>query len=216
MAYTVTDSGVTLRTGRGSGAVEISVSFKEIEAWAKKMHANEPRLWRLAYGRACSGLKKKLVNVMLHRGGECGVPKFRNFEEFTNSLRGINNNTQPMGGVLSQRATIVSYKRNGAQVIGWHDNLKETAENFQEGRGGPDSEKWFTDPRFRRIWHKRGLKDIPPAYVHNERMVLEPYFHDYIRAHLDEWARGAFFKGLAKLMMGGNDSAFERYVYGDI
>ncbi len=212
MAFTLTDSSVVMRSGRGSGAVEISISFKEIEAWAKKMNANEPRLWRLAYGRAVAGLKKKFFNVILHRGGECGVPKFKDFEAFTNELRASRGRTAPMGGVLAERANVVAFKRNGAQVIGWPDNLEETAEKFQEGRGGYASEKYFTDPGYRQTWHWRGLTNIPPAYVHNERMVIEPYFVAYVRSHMDEWARGAYYKGLAKLMQGGKDSGFARYI----
>ncbi len=212
MAFTIKDSSVVMRSGRGSGAVEISMSFKEIEAWAKMMKANEPRLWVLSYGRAVSGLKKKFYNVIIHRGGECGVPKFKDFEDFTKELRGITGRTAPMGGILVERSNIVAFKRNGAQVIGWPDNLEETAEKFQEGRGGPTAEKCFTDSGYREIWHLRGVKNVPHAYIHNERMVIVPYFVDYIRAHLDEWAKGAYYKGLAKLMQGGKDSRFARYI----
>ena len=210
MALSVTDSGVNVRTGRGRNAVEISISFREIDAWAKRMKADEPRLWRLAYGRACSGLKKKLVNVMQHGGGESGVPKFRDFEDFTKELRSVRGTTAKMGGVLADRAHIVASKQNGAQIIGWPDSMEEIAEKFQEGRGGGSSEKWFTDPSYRQTWHRRGIANVPHEYVHNERMVLVPYFADYVRAHLDEWAKGAYYKGLVRLMQRGQKPAQAR------
>ena len=116
-----------------------------------------------------------------------------------------------MGGILAHndKHKIVAFKRNGAQVIGWADNLADVACAFQEGRGGPNAEKWFTDPEWRRAWHRSGLKDIPRAYVHNERMVIEPYFVDYVKKNLDEWAKGAYYTGLVKLMQGKHDRRFE-------
>ena len=210
MAYSMTASGVQVTSGRGKAAVALTISFKEIEAWAKKMRKDEKELWRLAYGRACAGLKKKFVEVMRQSGGVNGVPKFKDFEDFTKALRSAGGRTAPMGGMLADKSVVVAFKRNGAQVIGWPDYLADTACAFQEGRGGADAEKYFTDPEWRRVWHVRGLKDIPRAYVHNERMVIEPHFVEYVRKNLDEWARGAFFTGLAKLMQGRRDRQFER------
>ena len=115
-----------------------------------------------------------------------------------------------MGGILADKGVVVAFKRNGKQVIGWPDYLADTACAFQEGRGGPEAEKYFTDPEWRRAWHRAGIADIPRSYVHNSRMVIEPYFVDYIRANLDQWAKGAYFTGLAKLMQGKRDAAFER------
>jgi len=211
MAYTLTDSGVSFTKGRGRNAVALVVSFKEIDRWAKRMQKDTKELWRLSYGRACAGLRKKFVEVMQKRGGY-GVPKFKDFEDFTRTLRqkGISR-TDRMGGILAHddKHKIVAFKRNGAQVIGWADNLADVACAFQEGRGGPDAEKYFTDPEWRRSWHRAGLQDIPRAYVHNERMVIEPYFVDYVKANLDQWAKGAYYTGLVKLMQGKRDRKFE-------
>ena len=80
---------------------------------------------------------------------------------------------------------------------------------FQEGRGGPDAERYFDDPEWRRFWHRAGLRDIPRAYVHNERMVIDPYFVEYVNAYLDEWAKSAYYTGLVKLMQGKRDIRFE-------
>lgn len=212
MAYSLTDSGVLSRTGKGKKAVELLVSFKEIEAWAKRMRAKEKELWRLSYGRAISGIKSKLRKVMKSGGGVEGVPKFKDFEDFTKELRALRGKSEPMGGVLAESRCITAWKCNGGQCIGWPDKMADVAHKFQEGRGGPSAEKWFTDSQWRQAWHRRGIKDIPRAYVHNERMVIEPYFVDYIKRYLDEWARGAYYKGLVKLMQGGKDAGFARYV----
>lgn len=209
MAYSLTSTGVSFTKGRGKAAVALTISFKEIEAWAKKMRKDTKELWRLSYGRAVAGLKKKLVEVMRKSGGVYGVPKFKDFEEFTKSLRAQTGKTAAMGGILGDRGNIVAFKRNGAQVIGWPDDMADLACAFQEGRGGQNAEKWFDDPAYRRVWHIRGIKDIPRGYVHNERMVIEPHFVDYVKANLDEWAKGAYYKGLVKLMQGKRDRRFE-------
>lgn len=210
MAYSLTDSGVSIRSGRGAKAVEITLSFKEIEAWAKRMRKDTDQLWRLSYGRAVSGLKKKFIEVMTKSGGVYGVPRFKDFEDFTKQYRALRGRNETMGGVLAERGVIVAFKRNGYQVIGWPDKMETVAESFQEGRGGANAEKWFTDPQWRQSFHRRGLKDVPMAYVHNERMVIEPYFVQYVRDNLDQWAKSAYFTGLAKLMQGKRDARFER------
>lgn len=208
MAFSVTSSGVTGTSGRGKAAVSFTLSFREIESWAKKMKADEKELWRLSYGRAVSGLKKKFVSTVAAGGGSNGVPKFRDFEDFTTEYRRVRGVSSPMGGVLAEKRSVVAYKRGKAQVIGWHDALGEVARHFQDGFGGADAEAMFTDARQRRYIHKRGVKDVPRSYVHNPRPVINPYFLQYVKAHLDEWARQAYFKGLAKLMRGGKDRAF--------
>lgn len=213
MAYSLTDTGVSVTSGKGRNAVALVVSFKEIEAWAKRMRKDTKELWRLSYGRAVAGLKKKFVQIVLSGGGLNGVPKFKDFEDFTKTLRAKRGTSAPMGGILADvrsKGVAVAYKRNGAQVIGWGDHLHEAAISFQEGRGGPNAEKWFTDPNYRRSWHRQGIQDIPHAYAHNPRMVLMPYFADYIKSYLDEWARSAYYTGLVKLMRGGKDAAFSR------
>lgn len=209
MAYSLTDTGVSVVTGRGKSAVAISISFKEIDEWAKRMGKDTKELWRLSYGRACGGLKKKFIAVMAKGGGVEGVPKFKDFEEFTKTLRSMAGKSSPMGGILADRGSVVAFKRNGRQVIGWPDYMENAATNFQEGKGGPDAEKYFTDRDWRQEWHRQGVREIPRAYVHNERMVIEPYFVAYVRKYLDEWARGAYYTGLAKLMQGKRDSKFE-------
>lgn len=209
MALKTTDSGVLFTKGRGRNAVALVVSFKEIDRWAKQMQKDTKELWRLSYGRACAGLKKKFVQIMQSGGGVYGVPKFKDFEDFTKTLRSMSGRTATMGGLLADKSVVVAFKRNGAQVIGWPDFLADTACAFQEGRGGPDAEKYFTDSEWRRSWHLAGLREIPRAYVHNKRMVIKPYFVDYVKANLDQWAKGAYYTGLVKLMQGKRDKRFE-------
>ena len=210
MAFTMTDAGVSVTSGKGRNAVTLVISFKEIEAWAARMKKDTKELWRLSYGRAVSGLKKKFIQTVQSGGGLNGVPKFKDFEDFTKELRSKSGRTDAMGGVLADKANIVAFKRNGAQVIGWPDHMATAANSFQEGRGGPNAEKWFTDPSWRQAWHRQGLHDIPRAYTHNPRMVIEPHFVEYVKTHMDEWARSAYFTGLAKLMQGRRDARFER------
>ncbi len=209
MAYSLTDTGVSFTKGRGRNAVAITLSFKEIEAWAKRMRKDTKELWRISYGRAVSGLKKKFVQTVQAGGGVNGVPRFKDFEEFSQTLRAKRGTSAAMGGVLAEKTNIVAFKRNGAQVIGWPDRMETSARSFQEGRGGVKAEKWFTDAEWRQAWHRQGIQDIPRSYTHNPRMVIEPYFVDYVKKHMDEWARSAYFTGLAKLMQGRRDRRFE-------
>ena len=126
MAYSLTATGVSFTSGRGKGAVAIELSFREIDRWAKRMQKDTKELWRLSYGRACAGLKKKFVEVMQKSGGVYGVPKFKDFEDFTKTLRSMSGRTATMGGLLADKSVVVAFKRNGAQVIGWPDYLADT------------------------------------------------------------------------------------------
>lgn len=202
MAFKVQDSGVLYTKGRGANAVALEISFKRLEAWAKKQKIDTPRLWHRSFGRACAGLKRQLLKVMKAGGGLEGVPKFRDFEDFTKQIRekrGIS--SRPMGGILTDKGSIVAFKRpNGDQVVGWPDGMEKLVNAFQEGLGGSVAESWFTDPDLRRSWHRDGYRDIPPSYVHNSRMILRPYFEDHVKKHLDEWAEKNYFKELARQM----------------
>lgn len=193
----LTDSGVSFSR---RGSVYLEVSFKDLSRWAQRNRVDAARLYSRSFGRACFDLKAKMQKVVSRAGGVEGVPKFRDFEEFTRQLRVADNNSAPMGGVLAERHVIVAYKRNGAQVIGWPDRLAEWAVKFQDGVGGPESEAMFTDPELRHMLHRKGLRDIPRAYVHNPRPVIPEPFGSYVQRHLEEWARGAFYKSLARQM----------------
>jgi len=203
MAYTLTDVGVNFSRGRGAARVSLVISFKELDAWAKRQQVDVPKLMRRSFGRACSGLKKKFGQVIAGAGGVCGVPKFKDFDEFTNELRALGRRNDPMGGILADKKRIVAFKRGGWQIVGWPDGMADVARKFQDGFGGAESEKFFTDPEWRRVWHRAGIREIPRAYVHNPRRVLPEPFGEYVKAHLDEWARGAFYKELARQMQKG-------------
>ena len=199
--FKVTDSGVTLSRGRGATkAVVLDVSFKQLEIWAARNKVDTKRLWRRSYGRACKGLRDKFRKVITRGGGVEGVPKFRDFEQFTKELRTATNRTGPMGGVLADRKRIVAFKRGDWQYIGWPDKLAEWAVKFQDGEGGRDAEAFLQDNKSRHHLHKLGIHDIPREYAHNPRRVLPEPFGTYVRKHLDEWAKGAFFKELARQM----------------
>lgn len=201
MAIKLTGTGVIATSGRGAAkTVVLDVSFAEIDAWARRMGRDEPRVWRRAYGRALSALKSQFRRVVQNAGGVEGVPKFRDFEEFTRQYRTTVNRTSPMGGVLAEKSRIVSFKRNGWQYIGWPDNLAKWAVNFQDAVGGRAAEDFLAEPKSRARLHRLGIRDIPRAYTHNPRRIIPEPFGAHVKAHLEEWARGAYYKMLAKEM----------------
>ena len=194
---------MTITRGRGAARVSLVVSFAELDRWARRQQIEVPRLMKRSFGRACAGLKQKFRQVIANAGGVCGVPKFKDFEEFTKELRVVGHFTdKPMGGALADKRRIVAFKRNGWQVIGWPDALAEWSLKFQDGEGANGYDP-FTDPKRRANWHSLGITDVPRAYVHNPRRVLPEPFGSFVKAHLDEWATGAFYKELAKQMQKG-------------
>ena len=198
MAVNLTSTGVDFLTGRGKNkTVTLSMTFKELERWAARQKIDTAKLMTRSFGRACAGLKKKFRQVVQNAGGVNGVPKFKDFEEFTNALRSKSGRTSPMGGVLADPALVVAFKRNGWQVIGWPDKLADWAEKFQDG-GDAKAERQMADPSWRSYIHRKGIRDIPRNYAHNPRRVLPDPFGDYVKEHLEEWAKGAFYKELAR------------------
>lgn len=196
---------MTITRGRGAARVSLVVSFAELDRWASRQKVDVPRLMKRSFGRACSGLKKKFQQVIANVGGVEGVPKFKDFEEFTKTLRAVRGRSGvPMGGVLADPKRIVAFKQGGWQVIGWPDALAKWSLKFQDGEGGQYEESFFTDPSKRRDLHRLGLAVVPTAYVHNPRRVLPEPFGSYVKAHLNAWATGAFYKELAKQMQKGS------------
>lgn len=156
--YSIFDNGVSIMSGRGANRVSLFVDFKALINWAKKVKVDTVKLMKRSFGRACSGLKKKFIQVVQSSGGVCGVPKFKDFESFTNELRtvkGISN--RPMGGRLAEKSSVVAYKRNGWQIIGWHDSLMDTALKFQDAFGGAYAEGKLNNNNFRRYLHIKGI-----------------------------------------------------------
>lgn len=201
--FKVSDGGVTLSRGRGAAkAVLLEVSFKELELWAARNGVDEKRLWRKSYGRACKGLKDKFQKVVTRAGGVEGVPKFKDFEAFTKELRGKSRppKTAPMGGRLADKKVIVAYKIGNKQIIGWPDGMAKAAVNFQDAVGGKSADFFLSDPKSRRRIHQLGIKDVPRTYAHNPRRIIPEPFGSYVQKHLEEWARGAFYKDLARQM----------------
>lgn len=198
MAITLTGTGVVATAGRGRNkTVTLDISFKALEQWAKRVQIDERAMWRKAYARACSALKGRFSKIVRNAGGVEGVPKFKDFEAFTRQLREKRGtSSRPMGGVLADKSNIVAFKRNGWQVIGWPDRLADWAAKFQDG----DGDTQFNNPRTRHSWHRLGIRDIPSEYVHNPRRVLPEPFGSQVKSHLDEWARGSYYKELVRIM----------------
>lgn len=205
MAYSLSGSSVLITRGRGAARVELRVSFAELEKWARRMKVDTEKLMQRSFGRACSGLKKKFQQVMSEGGGVLGVPKFRTWEDFTRVLRTVEGKAgNPLGGVLADKRRIVAFKRNGWQIIGWPDGMKNLSTAWQDGRGvSKDCETYFQLPRVRWALHYKGIRNIPHEYAHNPRRMIPEPFGSFVKAHLDEWARGAFYKELAKMMQKG-------------
>lgn len=199
MAFSLTGTGVLSTTGRGAAKVSIEISFKELERWARRQRIDTPRLMKRSFGRACKGLRDKLYKVVANQGGVEGVPKFKDFEAFTKELRSKTGRSSPMGGVLADKTKIVASKRNGWQIIGWPDSLAEWSVNFQDGVGSKNGDPFQNDAD-RHAWHRLGIKEIPRAYVHNPRRVLPEPFGSYVDKYLIQWAKGAFYKELARQM----------------
>lgn len=201
MTVKLGEHSVTVTEGRGKNkSVILDVSLKDLEVWAARSGKDAAQLWRRSYGRAVSGLKKQFTKIVTSAGGVYGVPKFRNFEQFTRELRTVTNRTTPMGGTLADKRRIVAYKQNGWQIIGWPDTLANTAVAFQDGEGGRSAEDWLNNPRERAWLHRRGLRDIPRVYTHNPRRILPEPFGTHVRNNLDNWAKSIYFKQLASLM----------------
>lgn len=130
----------------------------------------------------------------------CGVPKFKDFEAFTNELRQVNGTSnRPMGGKLAEKSSVGAWKKNGWQVIGWKDFLAGYAVKFQDAIDDGASDA-LNDNSYRHFLHVKGIKDIPRTYVKNTRQVIPEPFGEYVKEHLEEWARGSFYKSLAKQM----------------
>lgn len=208
MAISLTSTGVDFVSGRGKHkTIELSMSFRSLEKWAKHCRINTKKITTETFGWAVRGLKTKLRQVVTKAGGVNGVPKFRDFEEFTKELRaktGIS--ARPMGGVLADEKRIVSNKRNGYQVIGWPDNLAAWAVKFQDG-GDRVAQRQLNDPEWRRAIHRRGIREIPHSYVKNPRRILPEPFGGFVKANLKAWAKGSFYKKLAKMFKKAADAA---------
>lgn len=201
MAVSTTGSSVVFTSGRGRNAtVSLSISFREIDRWAARNRVDTARLMRRSFGRAVGGLRKKFASVMQAGGGTAGVPKFADFEAFTQELRAKRGTSgRQMGGVLAEKNRIVAFKRNGWQYIGWPDRLGAWAVKFQDAVG-PEGYNPFTDPAGRAAFHRLGIADVPHAYVHKPRRVIPEPFGSYVKANLKEWARSIFYKDLARQM----------------
>jgi len=199
--FTVGNGNVTLTQGRGRNkAVVLDVSFKELEVWAARNGIDEKKTWNKAWNRAMSTLRSRLQKVITGAGGYDGVPKFTDFEQFTNELRAATNRTTPMGGVLAAKKVIIWEKIGKKYYIGWLDRLADWAVKFQDGEPGYNSEWYFTSPEGRHLMHEKGIKNVPDSYIRNPRRVLPEPFGTHVDKYLPEWAQGAFYKDLAKQM----------------
>ena len=208
MAVKVIGGAVNVMTGRGrSATVALSISFRELERWARQNEIDTKKLINLSMGRAVKGLKRQFEAVMTHSGGVAGVPKFAGFEDFTRSLRAVKGiSNRRMGGVLAEKKRIVAYKKNGWQVIGWPDALASWAVKFQDAVG-PTGTDPFADARQRAAWHRMGIAEIPRAYVRKPRRIFPEPFGSHVKANLKKWAKEIYYKDLAKQMQKSSGGA---------
>lgn len=197
--FSLGGKGVTLTRGRGANkTVVLDVSFKDLERWARRNAVDTKRLMDRSFGRACSGLRRKFQQIVSGAGGVNGVPKFKDFAAFTQELRAARGtSSRPMGGVLADKKVVVAFKKNGWQVIGWPDRLADWAVKFQDAVGG---ESQLNSKMWRHYVHRLGIKDIPRSYERNPRRVIPEPFGQYVQQNLKTWAKGSFYKDLAKQM----------------
>lgn len=62
--YSIGSAGVSITSGRGASKTTIEVSFKALDDWAKKMRIDAEKLMKQSFANACSGLKKKFIQVI--------------------------------------------------------------------------------------------------------------------------------------------------------
>ena len=198
--FSIGTSGVDITSGRGKAKVTLTVDFSTLDEWAKKMKNDTTKLMQQSFANACSGLKKKFLQVVQNAGGVCGVPKFKDFDEFTQQLRMVDGTSnRRMGGKLAEKNSIGAWKRNGWQIIGWKDFLANYAVYFQDAIPNGADER-LNDNQWRRYLHIKGIKEIPRTYTQNQRQIIPEPFGEYVKEHLEEWAKGSFYKELAKQM----------------
>lgn len=205
MAYETTSSAVNIVKGRGKNKlVTLSISFKELDRWARRMAIDAPKLLNQSYGRAVRGLRLKFEKTVVAGGGVNGVPKWKDYEDFTRQFYTARNKPLRMGGILAERSNIVGYKINGWQAIGWKDSaagggdLKGWAERFQDG-GDSDADVRIAGETFQSWCRDLGIAP-PTAYAHNVRPLLPEPFGAYVKENLDNWAHSAYYRELAKQM----------------
>ena len=62
--FSIGTSGVDITSGRGKAKVTLTVDFSTLDAWAKKMKIDTTKLMQRSFANACSGLKKKFLQVV--------------------------------------------------------------------------------------------------------------------------------------------------------
>ena len=135
----------------------------------RRLHDMErkfPRTMRAAFGAAATRAQNRLRKVMRQAGGAYGVPTMAPHHEISTYMRP----GQKMGGVLADRKVIVKYRIDpDTQFIGWPDGLASWASRFESSDRRP-----FTDAQ-RRMFHMRGVRDVPGTYERPERDVIDPF-----------------------------------------
>lgn len=187
--------------------VTIDVDLSQIQKCMRRCREKLPKIRAKSWAKATGTLHKQLQMAMSKGGDPArGVPKFKDWEDFTKSLRkfrGWKKKDHKMGGVLADRDRIVThYTKNfitgtTTQYFGWPDKLRDVAVKFQDGEG--DSYDKFQDVDWRHYCHRIGFKDIPAAYVHNPRPVIAP-FKKHAIAKVNEWAKAMIHKTIAGLI----------------
>lgn len=198
MAWSIRGESVIMTQGRGKNAtVAMQVDFSTLDKWAKRQMIDVPKITRRSFGRSAEGLRKQLVYIMAHGGSSSrGVPEFHPLESFTELVRSKRGWTgRPIGGILADKKRIVKFGHGMRQVIGWPDKLAKWAIRFQDG--DPDDLDSLRNKYERQDLHKLGIKDIPYDYITHPRPVMTP-FGNHVNKHLRDWARGAYYKELAK------------------
>lgn len=148
-------------------ALEFTGESKRLLA---RLERETPRTFRAAHAAAATRAQNRLRKLMRVKGGMYGVPKFAERHELTGMLWP----ERKFGGMLSEKAQIVKYRKGDGQVIGWVDRLAEWASAHQ----GPlryEFEPWQKSYFHRKAGARLKGYKIPAYYSRPARPVIDPF-----------------------------------------
>ena len=206
------EGGYGFTRGRGNNKVRFYVSTAEIQAWAKENAKDMTNTCKLSNVTAANTLRGQLRKAMKQGGGSFGIAEFSPYQQFTVDLKNkMRTPSFVIGGTLAEEKHITRWLENGVQWVGWpnarvdkHGNVKARKKSlsdlalvFQDGAGGAEAERMFTDNDQRCRLHKRGIADVPRAYVHVKRDVLTA-FQAHIKANLESFCDHRLYEMIVK------------------
>lgn len=217
MAWKIDTVNMTATDVTKKGHISLRIDASMLVNAMDQLKTEVPKMANDSMYGAVRKLRSHLVEVMDKGGGIYGVPKFKEYDPFTKSVRAIRGYTGKMGGVLAEDYAIVAYKQGKKQIIGYPDGATRTSEKstaklieqaggsnrvnsladfavkFQTGEGKTPDE--FADPESRAKWGKIP-GGVPTAYAHNPRPFID-HFAAHVGERLNEMADEIFIQKIA-------------------